>query len=219
MTAETAKVRTIKRNNQEMRLTFGSLLLTVFCAFLLVFATFWQPEIVHYVLPFKIFTGKALVPGDFIHHYQYIPQVPAVMFIAALLGRKFGIASIILYIFAGLFIIPVFALGGSWKYVFEYGFGYILAFIPAAFFAGSILKSGFSYRNIAHAVLVGVLTIHVIGIFYMLFISALRHEGAAFISSWIVNQSGIKILYDLVLSFFALLAAKYLKAFVWYVLH
>ena len=35
---------------------------------------------------------------------------------------------------------PIFALGGGVHYLFEYGFGYILAFIPAIFFSGTLLK-------------------------------------------------------------------------------
>ena len=115
-----------------------------------------------------------------------------------------------------MFVIPVFALGGGPKYVLEYGFGYILAYIPAIFFADSILKSGFSNRNILHAVVVGVLTIHITGVLYMLFIAGLQHEGWTFISGWISHQSGIKIIYDMVLSFFALFIVKYAKIILWF---
>ena len=53
--------------------------------------------------------------------------------LVAVSGKR--IYSILLYILLGLFAIPVFALGGGPKYIFEYGFGYILAYIPAVFFA------------------------------------------------------------------------------------
>ena len=154
--------------------------------------------------------------SDFIHTYKLIPQIPVVMFIGAFLGRKYGITSLLLYILLGLFIIPVFALGGGPKYVFEYGFGYILAYIPAVFFAGSILKSGFTNRNILHAVLVGVLTIHIIGVLYMLFIAGLKHEGTTFMWGWICAQSGVKIIYDFIFSFAAVFAAKYAKIVLWF---
>ena len=126
------------------------------------------------------------------------------------------LTSVLLYILLGLFVIPVFALGGGPKYIFEYSFGYILAYIPAIFFAGSILKSGFSNRNILHAVLVGVLTIHIIGILYMLFIAGLKHDGWTFMSGWICSQSGAKIIYDLVFSFAAVFIAKYAKIILWF---
>lgn len=151
----------------------------------------------------------------FIKHYRYIPQIPVIMFIAALLGRRFGLTAIIIYILIGLFLAPVFALGGGLEYVFEYGFGYILAYIPAVFFAGSILKSGLSYRNMAQATLVGVLTIHIIGILYMLFLAAILRANPALILGWITAQSGAKIIYDLIISFLAMVLAKITKKILW----
>lgn len=67
-----------------------------------------------------------------------------------------------------------------------------------------------------HAVLVGVLTIHLIGVLYMLFIAGLKHEGWAFMNGWIVAQSGIKIIYDFVFSFAMVFIAKYAKIILWF---
>ena len=198
-----------------IRLSIGSIILMVFCAFLLVLATFIKFDLTHFILPLDVFSGAAHKPEDFFKTVTIIPQIPIVMFICAFMGRKYGLASIAIYILTGLFILPIFALGGGWKYVLEYGFGYILAYIPAAFFAASILKSGYSYRNIAQAVLIGVLSIHVIGIFYMLFLSAINHEGVEFISGWINAQSGLKIIYDIILSFILVLFAKYARLLLW----
>lgn len=218
MTNNTAapKIRVVKKQIEGIRLSFGSLLLILCCTFLLILATFTQFNVTHFILPSGLFSGEQLSVQDFLHTYKLIPQVPVVMFIGAFLGRKFGITSVLLYILLGLFVIPVFALGGGPKYIFEYSFGYILAYIPAIFFAGSILKSGFSNRNILHAVLVGVLTIHIIGILYMLFIAGLKHDGWTFMSGWICSQSGAKIIYDPVFSFAAVFIAKYAKIILWF---
>lgn len=210
------RVRVIRKQVEGIRLSLGSVLLMLCCTFLLILSTFVQLNITHFIIPSGLFSGEHLVASDFIHTYKIIPQLPIVMFIGAFLGRKYGITSILLYILLGLFIIPVFALGGGPKYVFEYGFGYILAYIPAVFFAGSILKSGFTNRNIAQAVLVGVLTIHLVGILYMLFIASLRHEGWEFMSGWIIAQSGIKIVYDFIFSFISVFLAKYAKIILWF---
>ena len=212
----TENTRLVKKQIEGIRLSLGSILLLLFCTCLLIFATFIQFNVTHFIIPNGLFHGENLTLKDFLFTYKYIPQIPAVMFVGAFLGRKFGITSILLYILLGLFVIPVFALGGGPKYILEYGFGYILAYIPAVFFAGSILKSGFSNRNILHAVIVGVLTIHLFGVLYMLFIALLRHEGWVFMSSWIVNQSGVKILYDMVFSFAALFLTRYLKIILWF---
>lgn len=212
----TTNVKFIKKQIEGIRLSFGSLLLILCCTFLIILATFVQFNVTHFILPVGLFKGEDLVFADFVHTYKFIPQIPIVMFVGTFLGRKYGIMSILLYILLGLFVIPVFALGGGPKYILEYGFGYILAYIPAVFFADSILKSGFTNRNMIHAVLVGVLTIHLIGVLYMLFIAGLKHEGWAFMSGWICAQSGVKIIYDMIFSFMALFIAKYAKIILWF---
>lgn len=73
-----------------------------------------------------------------------------------------------MYIILGLFF-PIFALGGGVRYLFEYGFGYILAFLPAIFFAGTLLKGKTDFLRVFLISVIGVLTIHVLGILYMFF--------------------------------------------------
>lgn len=210
-----------KYQHQPLRLNLGVLVLIGLCSFLIVIATFTQFDFKHFIIPLDVFSyinadfKNPSVFEHFIKHYRYIPQLPAIMFIVTLIGRRFGIVSVLIYILVGLFLAPVFALGGGLEYVFQYGFGYILAYIPGIFFAGSILKSGLTYRNMAQATLVGVLTIHIIGILYMLFIAALKKESLEIISGWIAAQSGEKILYDLLFSFIAMVAAKYTKKLLW----
>lgn len=211
-----------KYQNQPLKLNLAVLVLIGFCSFLIVIATFTQFDFKHFIIPLDAFSyigtdfKNPIVAAHFLKHYRYIPQVPAIAFISALLGRRFGIASILIYILTGLFFAPVFALGGGLKYIFEYGFGYILAYIPAVFFAGSILKSSLTYRNMAQATLVSVLTIHLVGTFYMLFIATLQKENFSLVLGWISAQSGIKIFYDLFFGFLAMIAAKYIKKYLWF---
>ena len=199
-----------------IRLSLGSIMLMVFGAFVLTMATFIKFNLTHYILPLDILDESVIhKPADFLKTVTIIPQIPVVMFIGALLGRKYGITSILMYILAGLFLFPVFALGGGPGYIFEYGFGYIIGYIPGIFFAGTILKNGFTYKNIAKAMFVGVLTIHIIGVLYMLFLAGLKHEGNEFIKGWIMAQSGLKIFYDFILSFLMVLVAKYARILLW----
>lgn len=211
---QTQKIRLIKKQIEGIRFSFAALLLVLCCTFLIILATFVQLDISHFAIPINSPAPHKL--QDFIHNYKLIPQIPVILFIAAFLGRKYGIVSVFLYILLGLFIIPVFALGGGPKYIFEYGFGYILGYVPAVFFAGSIVKSGFTNKNMLKAVIIGVLTIHLIGVLYMLFIAGLKHEGWSFMSGWICAQSGIKIIYDLILSFAMVFLAKYAKIILWF---
>jgi len=206
----------VKKQIEGIRLTLDSILLVLACTFLIVLATFVQLDITHFILPKGFFQGENLIFKDYLFTYKFIPQIPIVMFVGAFLGKKYGIISILLYILLGLFIIPVFAIGGGPQYILEYGFGYILAYIPAVFFADTILNNGFSTKNILKATLVGVLIIHFIGVLYMLFVASIRHEGWLFMQSWIYAQSGLKILYDIVFSFGALFATRYLKIILWF---
>lgn len=206
----------IKRQVEGIRLSLGSILLVFACTFLIILATFIQFNVTHFILPSGLFHGEDLGFKDFLHTYKFIPQIPVVMFIGAFLGRKYGITSIVLYILLGLCTFPVFALGGGPRYILEYGFGYILAYIPAVFLAGSILKEGFTVKNMLKATFAGVLTIHLIGVLYMLFIAGIRHEGWVFIQGWIHAQSGVKIVYDIVFSFAGIFIAKYAKILTWF---
>ena len=210
------KVKVVKREVEGIRLSVGSILLILACTFLIILATFVQFDITHFILPKGLFQGDNLTLKDYLFTYKFIPQIPVVMFVGAFLGRKYGLISILLYILLGLFVIPVFAIGGGPLYILEYGFGYIMAYIPAVFLADTILNNGFSTKNILKATIAGVLTIHLIGVLYMLFIASIKHEGIIFMQSWICAQSGLKILYDIVFSFGALFATRYLKILLWF---
>ncbi|MBR6098877.1 biotin transporter BioY [bacterium] len=212
------KVKTKKKKKKGIHIGIGSLVLTIFCVFLLITVTFLQLDITHFIIPAKLFQGKPCTIEDYLFTIKYIPQIPIVIFVAALLGRKFGLVSIILYIITGLFILPVFALGGGWRYIFEYGFGYIFAYIPAAFILTTILKKGFTFKNILKAVVLSVLTIHVIGVIYMMCLAGFKHAGWDFIGTWIAAQSGIKILYDIVFGYLLVLFAKYARIILWFYL-
>ena len=215
------QINKLKYNNQDVKFNLGVLILLVLCTFLIVISTFTQIDFKHYIIPFETFAPDAdwvqmLAEGKFSKHYQFIPQIPVIMFIALLLGRKYGIISVSLYILIGLFLAPVFALGGGIDYIFQYGFGYILGYVPAIFFAASILRSGLSFRNMLQATIVGVITIHIVGSLYFLFIATIQKETSSFIMGWLVAQSGTKILYDIFFSFIAMICAKFTKKFLWF---
>ena len=207
-----------KKKKKGIHLGIGTLMLIFFCSFLIVVATFLQLNITHMIIPMKFWTGKPTTINDFVYSIKYIPQIPIIMFIVGLLGRRLGFISILLYIIAGLFFVPVFALGGGWRYIFEYSFGYIFAYLPAAILVGTILKKDYSYKNVAKAVFIGVLTIHVIGLLYMTGLAYLKHAGWGFVCAWTEAQSGIKILYDFVFSYLAVLVAKYARIILWFYL-
>lgn len=212
------KENVFKYSGEPVKMTLGTVILTCFCVFLLIIATFTQFSFTHFIIPadfMNYINDTAEAKQHFFKYYRYIPQIPVILFIAALLGKIFGIIAVLCYIGIGLFVYPVFALGGGPSYVFDYNFGYILAYIPAVFFSASILKNGFSLKNVLQAALVAVLTIHLIGMSYTLFIGAISQASNNLLFGWIIAQSGAKILYDYFFSVLAILFAEWVKRFLW----
>jgi biotin transporter BioY len=195
---------------RKIKIPMLNFVVILFCTLMIIGSTFININVKHYILPWTIFSSKGLTSSDFIYSFSLIPQIPVVMFVCSTLGRRMAITSVLLYILTGLFIFPVFALGGGFRYIFEYGFGYILGYIPAVAIAGNLLKK-YSFPDMIKSTLAGVFIIHVIGILYMILLAILKHAGGGFVTSWISAQSGLKIFYDLVASFVLVLVGKYLN--------
>lgn len=217
------QINSFKYKGEPIKITLGTLILTGLCVLLIIVATFTQVTLKHPYLPFDTLTFLAQDVNDYeiLHHfiksYKYIPQIPVIFFIVALLGRKFGILAILSYIILGLFF-PIFALGGGVSYLFEYGFGYILAFIPAIFFAGTLLKGKTDVLRVFLIAVIGVVTIHVLGILYMFFIATLRHAPMDLVISWISSQSGVQIFYDIFFSILGVYLGRQLRKLLWIVI-
>ncbi len=217
------QLNSFKYKGEPIKITLGTLAMTCLCVILLIVATFTQIKITHPYLPLDTFiyiseySGGTNFWSHFIKSYDYIPQIPVLFFIVALMGRKFGILAIVSYIILGLFF-PIFALGGGISYLFEYGFGYILAYLPAVFFAGTLLKGKTDYLRIPVISAAGVITIHILGILYMLFISTLRHAPIELVTSWISSQSGVQILYDIFFTIFAIILGKQARKLFWIIM-
>ena len=217
------QLNSFKYKGEPIKITIGTLLLTALSGLLLIIATFTQITLTHFYIPFDAISFLSQDPthSEIMNHftkiYRYIPQIPTVFFIIALLGRKFGILAICGYIVLGMFF-PIFALGGGVTYLFEYGFGYILAFIPAIFFSGTLLKIKTDFFRIVLLAVLGVIAIHVLGVLYMLFIATLRHAPMDLVSSWILSQSGVQILYDMLFSVIAIYLGRILRKMLWIVM-
>lgn len=217
------QINSFKYKGEPIRVTLGTLVMTGLCVLLIIVATFTQITVKHpYIPPDAMYyltqdLTDINVIKHFIKSYDYIPQIPIIFFIVALMGRKFGMLAITGYIVLGMFF-PIFALGGGVKYLFEYGFGYILAYLPAVFFAGILLKGKTDYVRIPVISFVGVITIHVLGILYMLFISTLRNAPWELVLSWIISQSGIQTLYDIFFTIIAIILGKQMRKLLWIIM-
>jgi len=204
------KKRLYRKKNSEIIFSLGSFVLTLCCTFLLIVSTFVTVNIFYPSVGYNANSGE-----DFFKAFALIPQIPAVIFVGALLGKSLGITSVVLYILTGLFFLPVFALGGGMSYFAQYGFGYILAYIPAVWLLTTRINGIFSFKNVTLGVLYAVLTIHLTGIIYMTLIALIQGEGWNFIKGWIVYQSGLKILFDYMVSFALVYFVKAIQPILW----
>ncbi len=213
------KMKRLSSRQKKVKIPINNFVLIILCVLLIIGATFVNITIKHFGIPAGFSFGKHFDYEDYVYTFSIIPQIPVLMFVCSGLGKKLATTCTFLYIVLGLAGLPVFALGGGLGYIGEYSFGYILAYLPAVFIAGSILRKKYSFLKMFLAALAGVLIIHFCGIFYMVILALLKREGGVFIGSWIAAQSGLKIIYDIVLSFIAILIGKYINEFLKFLYH
>lgn len=197
----------------------GILTLIAFCTIILIVATFTRIKLINCMQIFEAFMHPEFFPDASsvfqLKAYFYVPQVPVVLFTAILLGAVCSLTSLFVYIVLGLAILPVFGLGGGFDYALNQSFGYILAFIPAV-----IIMTGFTdktkpFKSMFFATIYSVFTIHILGFVYMLLVSLIKHEDFNYIADWLLFESLIKIVYDIIFGYFAVIFAKFCRKFIW----
>ena len=87
---------------------------------LLIIATFTKINlfVLNLFSPYDSYRGEN---AALLSYFSYIPQVPAVFFIAALLGPVGGMIAVFIYITAGLLGVPIFSSGGGLSYFLKIG--------------------------------------------------------------------------------------------------
>lgn len=207
------KMKRLDKKQRKIKIPINNFIMVILCTMLIIGATFINIDIKHYIIPHGFSFGKEFAPEDFVYSFSIVPQIPVLMFTCAVLGKRLAITCACLFVALGLFALPIFALGGGIYYIGEYSFGYILAFILGIYIAGSFLNKKYTFVNMLFASIFGVLAIHVCGILYMSLLAMIKNDGKTFIQTWIYAQSGIKIVYDIILSFIGILIGKYIHAF------
>ncbi len=93
-------------------------------------------------------------------------QVASLLICSLVLGSRASTIAVFAYLSIGLFYLPVFHGGGSIGYIASPDFGYLLGFIPAAWFTGKIIAitKSKSISQLFLSAIVGLTIIHSIGI-------------------------------------------------------
>lgn len=99
-------------------------------------------------------------------------QLQTVLLCGMLLGRRYALICVLLYLFAGLIGLPVFANGFGLGYVMMPTFGFLLGFAPGAYVTGLLTRKPprDTWLSYAAAGLVGTAIIYAIGMLYFVFI-------------------------------------------------
>jgi biotin transport system substrate-specific component len=130
-----------------------------------------------------------------------------------LLGEKLGSISVLVYILIGLLGVPVFAAGGGLTYIFRPGFGFLLGFIPAAYFIGLLsrkLKCNSALKMLVPAA-VGEIVYYTVGAVYFYMIKNFYVGAPVTWSVVIVDYCLITVLPDFLLCVFAAVFCHKLK--------
>ncbi len=95
-------------------------------------------------------------------------QLVGVFLTGCLGGKNAAIYAQIAYVALGLFKLPVFYQGGSFEYLQQPSFGYILGFIPGAWLCGFLVFPGKRSLDVfAISSFLGLVVIHACGILYL----------------------------------------------------
>ncbi|MBQ8476498.1 biotin transporter BioY [bacterium] len=190
--------------------TLGTLVVCGFCFLLMIVATFTQISFSHPWLQYDD-TGFNWV----LKTVLYNPQFPVMIFIIYLLYKSYSMLVYILYLLIGFFICPIFAFGGGIDYVQNYFFGYLLGYIFAILIAGKILKTENSIKSRIIAAALGIISIHLTGIIYCIFLAIFKVIDFNLIAPIFQIVTADKIIYDILFSIIILLLAPYIKNIFW----
>lgn len=109
-------------------------------------------------------------------------QIGAVLLTGCLGGKNAAVCSQIIYLVLGLIGLPIFDRGGGWEYVFEPHFGYLIGFVVGAWVCGYLAFGKWAtIDRLMLSCCAGLLSIHVIGIIYLIALYYVR--GVTAISS------------------------------------
>ncbi len=198
----------IKKGYPEFNI--GTISVICLCILLLIIATFTKINlfVLNLFSPYDTYMGES---STLFSYFSYIPQVPAVFFIAALLGPISGMIAVFLYIAAGLAGLPVFSSGGGLSYFLKPGMGYILGFFPAIFFVSNIIKRKNMKFKVLKATIAGIVCVHVIGVVYLTILMFFQGEQLFLILSWFWLLTGMQLLYDFIFGMLAILLGRFAR--------
>ena len=97
-------------------------------------------------------------------------QIPIIILLTLILSGEYITKVYAIYMFIGLFFLPVFSDGGSLGYLLTPNFGYLIGIFPLITIINILnKKSNLSFINYIKYALIALLSMHFIGIIYLSF--------------------------------------------------
>ncbi len=157
----------------------------------------------------------------------YVFQIPMVVLVAAMLGRKFGTLAVLLYLIAGFAGLPVFAGGGGPGYFSQPSIGYLLSFVLVPWAIHPFLCKAFRNTGwlkgrslwLIFAAILAVLTVHLCGVLGVGIHWALGHINMIQAGQWIHQLSWPVLIYDLAFCIVAVSIVRLIRVFFWFCLY
>jgi biotin transport system substrate-specific component len=104
------------------------------------------------------------------NNYFEIPitlQIPIIILLTLIFGRKIVLKAFTIYLFLGLFILPVFHQGGSLGYLLTPNFGYLLGIFPLILIIDKSNKTNkINIRKFLKNSFLAICSMHLTGITY-----------------------------------------------------
>ncbi|VEP13531.1 BioY protein [Hyella patelloides LEGE 07179] len=99
-------------------------------------------------------------------------QIGAVLLTGCLGGKNAALLAQLAYLSLGLLGLPIFNRGGGWQYILEPHFGYLLGFVVGAWICGNLaFQKSASINGLMLSCITGFLSIHLVGIVYLVTLS------------------------------------------------
>lgn len=200
-------IKNFKFKHDFPEFNLGTVSLILVCIVLIVISTFVKFDLFAINL-FSFYDNFKGESSSFFSTFSYIPQLPTVLFITALLGPTSGLLVVFLYVFAGILGIPIFSSGGGGDYFLRPSMGYLLGFFPAVFFTAMMLKQRESKFRYVKASVIGCSCVHSIGVIYMSLLMFFLGEKLFLILSWFWLLTGMQFLYDVIFGILAIMLGR-----------
>ena len=200
-------IKNFKFKHDFPEFNLGTVSLILICFALIVISTFVKIDLFAINL-FSIYDNYKGETSSIFSTFSYIPQLPTVLFITALLGPTSGLLVVFLYVFAGICGIPIFSSGGGIDYFLRPTMGYLLGFFPAVFFTAMMIKQREAKLRYIKASFIGCTCVHSVGVIYMSLLMFFLGENLFLILIWFWFLTGMQFLYDIIFGILAIMFGR-----------